>query len=143
MTSEREKYLEKNTLICLLKALEGKETVIELRNENAVTGKIEHVDGFMNVSMSNVIFETYKGISREFESFFVQGQHIRYVHIPDEIDIRKAMEAQLGIRTRMREKVTRDVRNAALKKIQKREREYEKERVLKERQAEREQKEKR
>ena len=142
MSSEREKYLVKNSLVCLLVALEGKETAIELRNENVVTGKIENVDAFMNVTMSDALLETYKGDSTEFTSFFVQGVNIRYVHIPDDVNIRRAIEKELGIRQKMADKARRDVREAALNKIQRKEREQEKVEKLKELRRNQEQKEK-
>lgn len=120
MASNREKFLIKNTLICLLKAVEGKVTTVELRNENSITGTIEHVDGFMCISMSNVCFKTMAGKMTNFESFYVQGTHIRYVHIPDEINMKKAMEFEVNKERIMRARMQRDIRQAAMKKMQKR-----------------------
>ena len=120
MASNREKFLIKNTLICLLKTVEGKVTTVELRNENSVTGTIDHVDGFMCISMSNVCFKTMAGKMTNFESFYVQGTHIRYVHIPDEIDMRKAMEYEVNKERILRARMQKCIRQAAMKKMQKR-----------------------
>jgi small nuclear ribonucleoprotein (snRNP)-like protein len=120
MATNREKFLIKNTLICLLKAVEGKVTTVELRNENSVTGTIDHVDGFMCISMSNVCFKTMAGKMTNFESFYVQGPHIRYVQIPDEIDMRKAMEYEVNKERILRAKMQKCLRQAAMKKMQKR-----------------------
>lgn len=120
MATNREKFLIKNTLICLLKAVEGKVTTVELRNENSVTGTIDHVDGFMCISMSNVCFKTMAGKMTNFESFYVQGTHIRYVHIPDEIDMRKAMEYEVNKERIARARMQKSIRQAAMKKMQKR-----------------------
>lgn len=116
----RESYYIKNTLICLLKAVEGKVTTVELRNENSVTGKIDHVDGYMNISMSNVCYKSYRGIMTNFDSFFVQGVNVRFVHIPDEIDMRKSMERYLKSESDAQNKIHKRIRDAVMKKIKKR-----------------------
>ncbi|CAH1773168.1 unnamed protein product, partial [Owenia fusiformis] len=93
MASNREKYYITNTLLCLLKACENKKTIVELRNENIVEGLINYVDGFMNVTMSDVKFTSFRGDVSMFESFFVAGKNIRFVQIPDEIDMMAAIKA--------------------------------------------------
>lgn len=95
MTSTREKHKITNTLVCLLKAMEGVKTTVELRNENSVHGQILMVSGQMHLTMANVVFRPVKGPEQRFSDFFVQGHQIRFVHIPDHIDIRKAMEKML------------------------------------------------
>lgn len=83
-----------NSMLCLLKAVEGKRTTVEMRDEKEVTGVIKQVDGYMNISMEDVIFKTLT-VEKKFDKFFVNGKTIRYVHIPDEIDMKSAMEAKL------------------------------------------------
>ena len=81
-----------------MQAVQGYRTTVELRNESSAEGLIENVDGFMNVSMSDVKFSKQNGseVKRmDFPTMFIQGQQIRYVHIPDCIDMRKAIEEQL------------------------------------------------
>ena len=46
MATDRERFLIRNTLLSLLKAVEGKETTIELRNENSVSGKVHRIRNF-------------------------------------------------------------------------------------------------
>ena len=41
----QEKFYSCNTLVCLLQALRGHTTTVELRNESEVCGPIENVDG--------------------------------------------------------------------------------------------------
>lgn len=43
--SGRERYRLHNELVCLVRALQGKCTTIDLRNDNYVTGIIKSVDG--------------------------------------------------------------------------------------------------
>ena len=54
------------------------------------------VDGFMNVTMREVIFVDPTGRQKKFDHFFVPCRLIRYVQIPTEIDIRKAIQRKFG-----------------------------------------------
>ena len=97
MAGGRERAESERTLVCLLQAVQGHRTIVELRNESFAEGRVENVDGFMNISMSDVKF--VKGESGEviqFPSMFIHGRQIRYVQIPDIIDMRKAIEEQLS-----------------------------------------------
>nr|XP_022295049.1 U7 snRNA-associated Sm-like protein LSm10 [Crassostrea virginica] len=140
MATDRERFLIRNTLLSLLKAVEGKETTIELRNENSVSGKVQNVDPYMNVLMNNVVFKSFRGASQKFTSFFVQGPNIRYVHIPDEIDMRAAIDYYANHEWRMKETVKRQIREAANRKITRRQLQEKKEETLKRRQAQLEEK---
>lgn len=59
--SKVEKYRFYNSLVCLARALTGKYIVIDLRNDACVTGKIDHVDGYMNIEMEDVVFYNPRG----------------------------------------------------------------------------------
>nr|CAD7410004.1 unnamed protein product [Timema cristinae]CAD7426769.1 unnamed protein product [Timema monikensis] len=85
VTYRRERYNLYNGMVCLIQALKGKFTMIDLRNECTVSGKIDEVDGFMNVTMTAAIFTDARGDHYPLESFYVQARNIRYVHIPDEV----------------------------------------------------------
>lgn len=99
MAGGRERAVSERTLVCLLQAVQGHSTTVELRNESSVEGLIENVDGFMNISMTDVKFSKQSGREvirvMHFPTMFIQGRQIRYVHIPDFIDMRKAIEEQL------------------------------------------------
>lgn len=96
MASGRERATSERTLVCLLQALQGHRTTVELRNESSAEGLIKNVDGFMNISMSDVKFSKQSGQEvLDFPTMFIQGKQIRYVQIPDFIDMRKAIEEQL------------------------------------------------
>ena len=92
----RDKALMINSLVCLLKAMEGWQTTIEFRNENSVRGTVVRVDAHMNADMEDCTFTTLDGTSTHFEQFFVQGKNIRFVHIPDEMNIMQAIFGQIG-----------------------------------------------
>jgi len=124
MATQRERFKVRNTLICLLKEVEGKTTTVELRNESSVSGLVEHVDGYMNVTMSSVCFRNYKGKISKFANFFVQGTNIRFVQIPDEIDMRKAIKYHATKDILIEKKIHEQIRNAALLKMKKKEQDY-------------------
>ena len=96
MLTARHKYIVQNTLIALLKGVEGEVTTIDLRNERKVTGKIEWVDEGMNVDMTDVTFVDVMGRETEFSNLYIQGRNIRYVHIPDHCDIVESIHTTLG-----------------------------------------------
>lgn len=95
LVTKQEKYFLFNGLVCLVQSLEGRYTTIDLRNESCVTGKIEQVDAFMNVVMSEAVFIDTRGNEYEFHSFFIHARNIRYVHIPDELPIVPTIKNQL------------------------------------------------
>ncbi|OWF50960.1 U7 snRNA-associated Sm-like protein LSm10 [Mizuhopecten yessoensis] len=126
MASDRERFKIRNSLICLLKAVEGKVTTVELRNESTVSGFVEHVDAYMNVTMTDVSFRNYKGKVSSFEQFFVQGINIRFVQIPDEVDMKKAIEFYANLDRKRAEEIREELRNATMLKMQRKERNYKK-----------------
>ncbi|EFX79721.1 hypothetical protein DAPPUDRAFT_304272 [Daphnia pulex] len=95
LSTARDRYNAANSLLCLLQALEGRVAVVELRNEMAVKGLISQVDGFMNVSLQNATVQGNDDQHYHFEEFFVKARNIRYVQIPEDIDITEAIKNQL------------------------------------------------
>jgi len=107
MATAREKAKIQNSLLTLIQAMEGEVLTVELRNESSVTGILNSVDMFMNLTMSHVDFTQTNGISRSFESFYVKGFNVRYIPIPSHIDMTKAVENQLKGYQNRREKKKR------------------------------------
>jgi len=95
LSTARDRYNAANSLLCLLQALEGTVTVVEMRNEMAVKGLILQVDGFMNVTMRYVTVQGNDGGLYKFDDFFVKARNIRYVQIPDDMDITGTISNQL------------------------------------------------
>lgn len=85
------------TLCCMLKELEGHSTTVELRNEIQITGLVNHVDGHMNISMSNVTYKRPRQLPNTFSHIKIHGTQIRFVHIPDQINMQKAITKQLDV----------------------------------------------
>jgi len=85
--------MQASTVACILPALRNKRTTVELRNEGFVSGKIVEGDGFMNITMEDVTFTDPRGTRLHFESFFVQNRLIRYIQVPQSVDLRNAFES--------------------------------------------------
>lgn len=95
MATAREKAKIQNSLLTLIQALQGEVISVELRNESSVTGVLNSVDMYMNLTMSHVEFSYTNGSTATFEQFYVQGHNVRYIPIPSHIDMKLAVEAQL------------------------------------------------
>ncbi|XP_071623668.1 U7 snRNA-associated Sm-like protein LSm10 [Heliangelus exortis] len=100
--SLKERTIAENSLVILLQGLRGRVTTVDLRDESTATGRVTNVDAFMNVRLSEVNFTDRQGTVSRLEELFVTGRNIRYVHIPDEVDIRATIEQQLQAIHRVR-----------------------------------------
>ncbi|XP_028675432.1 U7 snRNA-associated Sm-like protein LSm10 [Erpetoichthys calabaricus] len=93
--SVRERTIAENSLIILLQGIHGLVTTIDLKNESVVKGRIINVDAFMNIRLTEVVYTDPRGKETKLDDFFVTGRNVRYVHIPDEVNIMKTIETQL------------------------------------------------
>nr|XP_053601676.1 U7 snRNA-associated Sm-like protein LSm10 [Plodia interpunctella] len=94
--TSKEKFSYHNTLLCLVRALQGKNVTIDLRNDAYVCGNITNVDGYMNVSLSNAVYCDPQGNEFKFENLFVQGRNIRYVQIPETMSMLATIKKELA-----------------------------------------------
>ncbi|KAL4705018.1 hypothetical protein ACJJTC_009806 [Scirpophaga incertulas] len=94
--TKKEKFFYHNTLLCLVKALQGQNTAIDLRNDSYVCGLISTVDGYMNLSLSNAIYCDPQGNEFSFENLFIQARNIRYVHVPESASILSTIKSELN-----------------------------------------------
>jgi len=60
---------------------------VELRNETQIRGVIDEVDDTMNLLMSDLELTRYKQPTESFNIMFISGKNVRYVEIPDSIDV--------------------------------------------------------
>lgn len=100
MPAPRETQRSTNTLVCLLQGLVGHVVKIELRNEASILGRIVHVDGYMDVDMVNVSYTDVENKTTHFEDFHIQGRNIRFVQVPDELNMLNVISQQLQITCR-------------------------------------------
>ncbi|NXM06004.1 LSM10 protein, partial [Tyrannus savana] len=97
-----ERTIAENSLVILLQGLRGHVTTVELRDESAAAGLVTGVDAFMNVRLAEVTLTDRRGAVTRLEQLFVSGRNVRYVHIPDGVDIRATIEEQLRAIQRVR-----------------------------------------
>ncbi|NXJ68151.1 LSM10 protein, partial [Rostratula benghalensis] len=100
--SVKERTIAENSLVILLQGLRGHVTTVDLRDESTARGRITNVDAFMNVRLTEVTFADRQGRVSCLDELFVTGRNVRYVHIPDEVDIRATIEQQLQAIHRVR-----------------------------------------
>ncbi|XP_030074525.1 U7 snRNA-associated Sm-like protein LSm10 [Microcaecilia unicolor] len=93
--SIKERTIAENSLIILLQGIHGYVTSIDLRDESTAKGRILNVDAFMNIRLAEVTYTDRKGRVSQLDDLFVTGRNVRYVHIPDEVDIVSTIEHQL------------------------------------------------
>ncbi len=96
MFSNKEKALLCNSLLSLIKACEGRKTQIDLRNESNIYGCIDYVYDDMNVIMSDCVFTNLKGDKKFYKYLTIRGSNIRFVHIPDSIDIINSVQNRIN-----------------------------------------------
>ncbi|KAL0850168.1 hypothetical protein ABMA28_012042 [Loxostege sticticalis] len=94
--TSKEKFFYHNTLLCLVKALEGQNVTLDLRNDSYICGCITSVDGYMNISITSAVFCDPQGHEYAFEYLFVQARNIRYVHIPETMPIVPTIKNELS-----------------------------------------------
>lgn len=97
----QERAISCKTLICFLQSLVDERVTIELKDDCRVTGRLVHVDAYMNCTMTNVLIQTpLTYLSDEYEKkkvpdYFVNGTRIRYVDFGDGIEPMERIENQL------------------------------------------------
>ncbi|XP_004548949.1 U7 snRNA-associated Sm-like protein LSm10 [Maylandia zebra] len=96
VNSIRERTITENSMVILLQGLQGEVTTVDLRNESTARGRVVNVDAFMNVRLEDVLYRDRLGQLTQLQDLFITGRNIRYVHIPDHMDIMKTIESQLA-----------------------------------------------
>ncbi|CAK1548547.1 unnamed protein product [Leptosia nina] len=91
----KEKFHYHNTLLCLVRSLQKVNITIDLRNDSYVCGELELVDGFMNLSLLKAVYCDPQGNEYYFENIFLQGRNIRYIHIPESMNIISTIKQEL------------------------------------------------
>ncbi|KAM9320992.1 U7 snRNA-associated Sm-like protein LSm10 [Gastrophryne carolinensis] len=93
--SVKERTIAENSLVILLQGLHRYVTTVDLRDESSAKGVIVNVDAFMNIRLANVAYTDRQGRISQLDDLFVTGRNVRYVHIPDEVDVIRTIEEQL------------------------------------------------
>lgn len=96
ISSIRERTVTENSLVVLLQGLQGEVTTVDLRNECTARGRVVNVDAFMNIRLEAVLYRDRRGQLANLQDLFVTGRNVRYVHIPDHVDIMRTIQTQLA-----------------------------------------------
>lgn len=91
MGKHRERSSERS-LVCVIQALQGLEILVELQNDVYVRGLLEDCDDSMNVIVKDARIEDVEGNEKHLPLIFLRGSNIRFVHIPDSIDVSHTVE---------------------------------------------------
>ena len=76
--------------LTFFKTLEGRQVTIELKNDLALTGKLDSVDQFLNFKLSGVSVGSPERFPQllSVKTVFVRGAVVRYVHVdPAGVDV--------------------------------------------------------
>ncbi|XP_073474077.1 U7 snRNA-associated Sm-like protein LSm10 [Aquarana catesbeiana] len=93
--SVKERTIAENSLVILLQGLHGHATTVELRDESSAKGSVINVDAFMNVRLEKVTYTDRRGKESKLDDLFINGRNVRYIHIPEEVDIIHTIEERL------------------------------------------------
>ncbi|XP_041823288.1 U7 snRNA-associated Sm-like protein LSm10 [Melanotaenia boesemani] len=96
VNSIRERTIAENSIVVLLQGLQGEVTTVDLRNESWARGRVVNVDAFMNIRLEEVLYQDRRGQRTQLQELFITGRNVRYVHIPDHVDIMKTIQNQLA-----------------------------------------------
>ncbi|KAM4539317.1 U7 snRNA-associated Sm-like protein LSm10 [Odontesthes bonariensis] len=102
VNSIRERTIAENSMVVLLQGLRGEVTTVDLRNESSARGRVVNVDAFMNIRLEEVLYRSRRGQQSRLQDMFITGRNVRYVHIPDHVDVMKTIRNQLAAIHRVR-----------------------------------------
>jgi small nuclear ribonucleoprotein (snRNP)-like protein len=83
---------EDKTLCCVLQCLAGMKLKVELQNESEVRGTLEYIDRHMNMKLVQCTVKAVQKRVHAVEHIFLPGTKIRFIHVPDDVDIGTALE---------------------------------------------------
>ncbi len=100
MLSGLDKSYSCNTLIGIVKACEGKRIQIDLRNESHICGLVDSVFADMNVVMTDAYLilpskKSAQSNSKHYAQITIRGRNIRFVHVPDDVDMITALQNEI------------------------------------------------
>jgi small nuclear ribonucleoprotein (snRNP)-like protein len=100
---KKEEGSGEGTLVVFLQALVGQRVKVDLRTEVQLAGRLDGVDNDMTLRMSTLICTSPEGERTRKDRLLVPGKQVRYVHIPDSVDISKTMNKYTSAAEKSRE----------------------------------------
>ena len=78
-SSAKERFFARNSLAVLLIAMTGQRVVVETKNENTITGKLLHCDGYGNMWLGTSKLLTVAGKKVQFDEIHIKVSHLFYL----------------------------------------------------------------
>lgn len=98
----------------VLESLKGQEVTVELRNNNEISGIVDECDCNMNLTLLNAVRKNIRACNvvhedserdddegHELQATFIKGTSIRYVHLPDKLNMRNQVSHRLQVLERI------------------------------------------
>lgn len=82
----------RNGLATFVQALEGGRLVVELRYDTIVRGTLLAADDQLNLQLGDASVQPLQGERREAVFLYVRGRHVRFIHLPGNLDPAAAIE---------------------------------------------------
>jgi small nuclear ribonucleoprotein (snRNP)-like protein len=82
----------RQSLACFVQALQGQQVVVELRQDTIVRGILLAADEQLNLQLSKAQYQPLIGEQRQAEYVCIRGQHVRFVHLPGNLDPATAIQ---------------------------------------------------
>lgn len=79
-------------MLCLIQSLEGRRVLAELRGDTLVRGKLDMVDDYMNLTLSDATVTPLQGTEARYPFLYVRGRNIRFVHLPKSLNPEELIE---------------------------------------------------
>lgn len=120
---KREKHRIFNTLASVPIALIGNAVLIELHNLRSIAGRIVNVDGFMNISLEEVVLIDKTGKQYEFDQFMIKSQSIKQIFLPDDFQEQEYLDVPATLLKKSKEARKRAPSNKKTEKAEARHKE--------------------
>ena len=82
----------RRSLACFVSALEGSRVVVELRYDTVVRGRLVASDDHLNLQLEEASIQPLQGARREASYLYVKGRHVRFIHLPGNLEPAAAIE---------------------------------------------------
>ena len=76
----------RHTLACFVQALQGQRVVVELRQDAIIRGQLSAADDQLNLQLVDASYQPLEGERRQAEYVYVRGRHVRFIHLPGNLD---------------------------------------------------------
>lgn len=89
----------------MLTSIKNENILVELKNGETVYGRLSNCDSWMNLTLTDVIFNYNNGEKfNKLKEIYVRGNHIKFLRLPDSVMEQAKEQNMLSIEQRNRSK---------------------------------------